>query len=80
MGGTLTHNGDVIESAKRPRYRWRTRTRRLLSKSVVRLGVARKGTHDCGQHEWYKATDDVDYCYHCVIGIRQPSQLPRRKT
>jgi hypothetical protein len=42
---------------------------------LVRLGAARKGKHDCGQHEWYKESNDVDRCYHCSIGERRPSQF-----
>jgi hypothetical protein len=42
---------------------------------LINLGVARKGPSDCSEHEWYKASDDEDHCYHCVVGVRRPSQL-----
>jgi hypothetical protein len=31
-----------------------------------------KGQRDCGDHDWYKATDAEDHCYHCVA-VRRPS-------
>ena len=57
------------------RYRWRTAMRRRLPSFLLDRGVARKGKHDCGQHEWYKSTDEEDRCYHCEVGIRRPSQF-----
>ena len=35
---------------------------------LLRLGVAREGPRDCGNHEWYKWTDATDLCYHCYLG------------
>lgn len=55
------------------RYRWRTSLRRHLPWFLIDIGVAGKGRHDCGDHEWYKATDDEDRCYHCSVGRRRPS-------
>lgn len=46
------------------RYRWRTRARIHLPWWMLNLGAARKGTRDCGNHEWCKATEDTDLCYH----------------
>jgi hypothetical protein len=52
----------------RGRYRWRTSLRRRLP---ARLGfLAPKGTRDCGDHDWYNADDNVEHCYHCVVGVR----------
>jgi hypothetical protein len=53
------------------RYRWRTRVRTHLPLLLSRLVL--KGRDDCGQHEWYKATDAEDRCYHCSPGVRRPS-------
>lgn len=53
------------------RYRWRTRLRTRLPLPLSRL--VRKGRGDCGQHEWHKATDAEDHCYHCAPGVRRPS-------
>jgi len=50
------------------RYRWRTRIRRLLPFALMRL--APKGARDCGDHEWYRSTDETYLCYHCVVGVR----------
>jgi hypothetical protein len=37
-----------------------------------------KGLTDCGQHEWRRADDGTDGCYHCVVGVRphQPIDVP----
>ena len=32
-----------------------------------------KGPRDCGDHDWYKATDSEDHCYHCRVGVQRPS-------
>lgn len=53
------------------RYRWRTRVRTRLPLPLSRL--VPKGRDDCGQHDWYKATDGEDHCYHCSPGVRRPS-------
>jgi hypothetical protein len=43
---------------------------------LIERGVASKGKADCGDHEWYyKASDQVDRCYHCEAGERHPSQF-----
>ena len=66
-----------MEAAGRGRYRWRTRVRRRLPWMLVNRGVAAKGSGDCGDHDWYKESDEVDRCYHCEIGERRPSQFAR---
>src|SRR6185295_2595858 len=50
------------------RYRLRTRIRQLLPFALI--GLAPKGKTDCGDHEWYRSTDEVYRCYHCIVGIR----------
>jgi hypothetical protein len=62
-----------IAGMARGRYRWRTRVRRHIPWFLLNRGVAKKGASDCGDHEWYKATDDEDHCYHCEVGVRRPS-------
>jgi hypothetical protein len=56
------------------RYRWRTSFRRHMPWSFI--GLAPKGKTDCGDHEWYKHSDDEDRCYHCEVGVRSPSEFP----
>jgi len=51
------------------KYRLRTRIRRLLPFALI--GLVRKGKQDCGDHEWYRSTDEIYRCYHCVAGIRR---------
>jgi hypothetical protein len=38
----------------------------------------RLGTRDCGQHEWRHWDDEMDVCWHCIVGERprQPIDLP----
>jgi len=55
---------------KRGKYRLRTRVRRHLPWFLVNLGVAGKGRRDCGDHQWYRADDNVEGCYHCDVGVR----------
>ncbi|GAB4083045.1 hypothetical protein GCM10028783_39950 [Modestobacter muralis] len=52
------------------RYRWRTAVRARLPWLLIDRGVALKGRRDCGSHEWYRATDVEDRCYHCEVGVR----------
>ncbi len=59
------------------RFRQRTWLRKRLPLFLVELGVAAKGASDCGNHEWYRSSDDEDRCYHCAVGVRRPSQLQR---
>jgi hypothetical protein len=37
---------------------------------MVDRGWFDKGSHDCGDHEWYRADEEVERCYHCVVGVR----------
>lgn len=64
----------------RARYRWRTRLRRRLPWPLINLGLAAKGTADCGDHDWYKESGEVDRCYHCKVAERRPSQFVERAT
>lgn len=45
---------------------------------MLNRGAARKAQRDCGNHEWYKATETTDRCYHCEVGVRSPSEIPPR--
>ena len=38
-----------------------------------------KGSGDCGNHEWYRSTDEEDRCYHCKPGVRRPSEFSSSK-
>ena len=46
------------------KYRWRTRLRVILPSRLSRF--APKGAGDCGNHEWYTATERELHCYHCT--------------
>jgi hypothetical protein len=50
------------------KYRLRTRIRQLLPFAL--MGLAPKGNKDCGDHDWYRSTDETYLCYHCVVGVR----------
>jgi hypothetical protein len=50
------------------RYRVRTWLRGRLPEPLFRLFP--KGQHDCGDHEWYRSTEDLDRCYHCEVGVK----------
>jgi hypothetical protein len=52
------------------RFRWRTSLRTRLPWFLTDLGVARKGLSDCGDHEFYRSSDELERCYHCVVGER----------
>jgi hypothetical protein len=55
-------------AASLDKYRWRTRLRGVLPSPLWRL--VPKGHGDCGEHEWYRATEELDACYHCRVGER----------
>lgn len=57
-----------LMAATRGKYRWRTRVRGVLPSPLWRL--VPKGARDCGDHEWYRATETTDACYHCRVGER----------
>jgi hypothetical protein len=66
---------NALHSEGMARYRWRTALRKRLPWFLVNLGIASKGRHDCGAHDWYQASGAEDRCYHCEVGVRHPSQL-----
>jgi len=41
---------------------------------LVKLGLAAKPERDCGDHDWYKATQAEEHCYHCTVGRRSHTQ------
>jgi hypothetical protein len=64
----------AVEGMAQPgKYRWRTWLRRQLPWWLIDLGVAPKGKHDCGAHEWYREDDELALCYHCEVGERHLS-------
>jgi hypothetical protein len=50
--------------------------RRRLPWFLVNRGVAGKGRRDCGDHDWYKSSQEEDDCYHCEVGVRRPTGFP----
>ncbi len=54
----------------RPRYRFRYQVRRRLPWFLINLGVAAKGSEDCGEHVFYNADGVVERCYFCEVGER----------
>jgi hypothetical protein len=57
------------------RYRWRTAARRHLPWVLIDLGIAAKGSQDCGAHEWYNHDSVIARCYHCTAGV-SPYPVP----
>jgi hypothetical protein len=53
---------------RRGKYRWRTWLRRHLPRPLC--WAFPKGRKDCGAHEWHRAHDLYDLCYHCEPGWR----------
>lgn len=51
------------------KYRWRTALRARLPWALT--GLVPKGSHDCGNHEWYREDEHLALCYHCEVGERQ---------
>jgi ribosomal protein L37AE/L43A len=49
------------------RYRLRTMLRERLP--AILADLIAKGPEDCGDHEWYKAEEQIWRCYHCEPGI-----------
>ena len=50
------------------RYRMRTRLRTYLPGWLLNLGFLDKPAKDCGEHDWYNASDGEAHCYHCAVG------------
>ncbi len=51
----------------RSRYRHRTSLREKFPERIAAL--IPKGSRDCGDHEWYSATEQTWRCYHCESGV-----------
>lgn len=51
----------------RGKYRIRTAVRER-SPNLVAARIS-KGSRDCGNHEWYKASEQTWRCYHCEPGV-----------
>jgi len=49
------------------KYRLRTMIRETLPERLA--GLAPKGAKDCGDHEWYKVSEQTWRCYHCEPGV-----------
>lgn len=50
------------------RYRLRTELRGSLPWALARM--VPKGRRDCGAHEWHRADEHTDRCYHCSVAER----------
>ena len=49
------------------RARWRRWVRENTPSFLYDRGLVVPKVRDCGDHEWYKATKDVEACYHCLV-------------
>lgn len=38
-----------------------------------------KGTHDCGNHDWYRSKGNLFHCYHCEAGTLESDIAPWEK-
>lgn len=50
----------------------------VAERTSLPLAISRlvaKGPRDCGEHDWYKSSDEEDRCYHCAVGGRRPSKF-----
>lgn len=56
------------------RYRWRLLIRGNMPRALVRFFP--KGKKVCGNHVFYKDSEELDLCYFCRVGERRPSQYP----
>lgn len=34
------------------------------------------GSRDCREHEWFRADEQTDRCWHCVVGVRPHRPTP----
>jgi hypothetical protein len=34
------------------------------------------GSADCGEHEWFRADERTDRCWHCTAGVREHRPVP----
>jgi hypothetical protein len=49
------------------RARWRTWARSHTPDHLYDHGLVIPKVEDCGHHEWYTATAELDACYHCRV-------------
>lgn len=59
------------------KYRLRTVAREILPERVAAL--IPKGGRDCGNHEWYRASEHEWHCYHCTVGVTRESPWDERE-
>lgn len=59
------------EDENRVMFRGKYRIRTAVRERSPDLLAARisKGSRDCGNHEWYKASEQTWRCYHCGPGV-----------
>lgn len=58
---------------RRPRYRLRTWVRGRLP---LLAALFPPGSRDCGEHEWFRADERTDRCWHCTAGVRDHRPVP----
>jgi hypothetical protein len=49
------------------RARWRRWVRERTPNVLYDRGFVVPKVRDCGDHEWYRSTPEVDACYHCQV-------------
>lgn len=55
----------------------RYRTRTWLRENMPVLGrFFPPGRRDCGSHEWFRADEETDRCWHCTVGVRPHQPVP----
>jgi hypothetical protein len=52
------------------RARWRRWIRERTPNFLHDRGLAVPKVVDCGDHEWYRSTDELQACYHCDVTRR----------
>ena len=53
------------------------RTRTWLRENVPVIGRSfPPGRKDCGDHEWFRADEHTDRCWHCTVGERPHRPVP----
>ena len=64
---------DSGRMSRRPRYRLRTWMRERVP---LLTPVFPPGDEDCGEHEWFRADEQTDRCWHCTVGVREHRPVP----
>lgn len=57
------------------RARWRRWIRGRTPNFLYDRGLVVPKVVDCGDHEWYRSTDEMQACYHCDVTPRSVDQV-----